>query len=85
MPSTASRRFAAVSIAIASILSLMTFSADASAKSSRTKSHADVSRVQQSADTGSYFSGTGVRASMLPGNAGIVLDNTGGWGCAGAF
>jgi hypothetical protein len=82
MPSTASRRFAAVSIAIGSMLSLMAFSADASAKSSRTRSHtAGVSRSLQSYGAGGYVSGTG----MLRTNAGVVLDNTGGWGCAGAF
>lgn len=82
MPSIASHRFAAVSIAIGSMLSLMAFSADVSAKSSRTKSHAaGISRTLQSFGAGSYVSGT----SMPRTNAGIVLDNTGGWGCAGAF
>lgn len=82
MPSIASRRFAAVSIAIGSMLSLMAFSADASAKSSRTKSHtAGINRTLQSFGAGSYVSGTSTPRT----NAGIVLDNTGGWGCAGAF
>ncbi len=84
MPSTVSRRFAPISIAIASMLSLTAFSADASAKSSRTKSPAaTVSRTLQSSAVGSYLSGTGMGASILPGNTGT--DNNAGWGCAGAF
>ena len=84
MPSTASRRFAPISIAIASMLSLTAFSADASAKSSHTKSHAaTVSRALQGSAVASYVSGTGMGASILPGNTGT--DSNAGWGCAGAF
>jgi hypothetical protein len=84
MPSTASRRFAPISIAIASMLSLTAFSADASAKSSHAKSPATtVSRAMQSSAVASYLSGTGMGASILPGSTGT--DSTAGWGCAGSF
>jgi len=90
MPSVTRRRVAVV--AILSTVSLLAFSGDASAKSSRAKSRAAIGQAMQAAGAAGlmsgaagYMSGGSVpRYTYVPPPSGGVLDNTAGWGDVGA-
>jgi hypothetical protein len=88
MPSISHRRVAAV--AIVSTLALIALSADAVAKSSRSKSRAAAAGVVQpgsSPGAGSYYYPQGSNIppyTYRPASRGNVIDNTAGWGDVGA-
>jgi hypothetical protein len=88
MPSISHRRVAAV--AIVSTLALVALSADAVAKSSRSKSRAAAASVVQpgsSPGAGSYYYPQGSNIppyTYRPASRGNVIDNTAGWGDVGA-
>ena len=88
MPSTTHRRVAA--IAIASMLALISLSADALAKTSHSRSRAAsaaASAAAQSAPAGGSYDPHGRSIPPYPTGLvgrGNVLDNTAGWGDVGA-